>query len=193
MAKHKYEQGTIARLCIKVSFILAGVTLCSVLTANRIARPADLNVRFTCRIQRNKVGMDRLNPHYELYVQNLVTNEVQWLFTAYKKRKSQTSYYSIKGSATTRSTNSHQQNSAEQITIAKVRYVRGPVAAVTDIGGVLIVCMISFARSNFLGTNFSIYSNGRNPSSSPQEYSDSNRESDIREELAAVVYVSMHL
>ena len=86
----------------------------------RNTRPADLSVRFTCRIQRHRDGMDRLNPYYQLYFQNLVTNEVQWIFTANKKRKSQTSYYTIKGSATSQNASSNRRD-GELVTLAKVR------------------------------------------------------------------------
>jgi tubby and related proteins len=86
----------------------------------RNKRPADLNVRFTCRIQRHRDGMDRLNPYYQLYIQNLVTNEVQWIFTANKKRKSQTSYYTIKGSARSQNASNNGRD-GELVTLAKVR------------------------------------------------------------------------
>ncbi|CAO3688598.1 unnamed protein product [Umbelopsis vinacea] len=66
------------------------------------------------------------------------------------------------GSARITRANQQQVNS-EKVTIAKV-------------------------RSNFLGTNFSIYSSGHNPSKPAQEYSESRRNEDIREELGAVVY-----
>ncbi|KAM3586484.1 hypothetical protein VKS41_001560 [Umbelopsis sp. WA50703] len=85
-------------------------------------KPADINVRFTCRIQRHREGIDRLNPRYDLYLQNLATNEVQWLLTAIKKRQSQTSYYSIFGSAhDNRVPVDHQQERTKQIKIGKVR------------------------------------------------------------------------
>ncbi|KAG2181846.1 hypothetical protein INT44_008662 [Umbelopsis vinacea] len=125
-------------------------------------KPADLNVRFTCRIQRHREGMDRLNPYYQLYFQNLVTNEVQWIFTANKKRKSQTSYYTIKGSAKSQNASNNRRD-GEMVTLAKV-------------------------RSNFLGTNFTVYSNGRNPNISVQDCSEKKRDADIREELGSVIY-----
>ncbi|KAG2185065.1 hypothetical protein INT43_000978 [Umbelopsis isabellina] len=133
------------------------------LTAFVSFRPADINIRFTCRIQRHREGIDRLNPRYDLFLQNLATNEVQWLLTAVKKRQSQTSYYSIFGSVHDESLPADQQGRGNQVKLAKV-------------------------RSNFLGTNFSIYSNGRNPSKSFSEYNENKLNADIREELGAVIY-----
>ncbi|KAJ2961653.1 hypothetical protein NQZ79_g3198 [Umbelopsis isabellina] len=126
-------------------------------------KPADINIRFTCRIQRHREGIDRLNPRYDLFLQNLSTNEVQKLLTAVKKRQSQTSYYSIFGSVHDESLPADQQERGNQVKLAKV-------------------------RANFLGTNFSIYSNGRNPSKSFSENSENKKNEDIREELGAVIY-----
>lgn len=43
--------------------------------------------------------------------------------------------------------------------------------------------------SNFLGTNFTVYSNGRNPNISAQDDDEKKRDKEIREELGSVIYV----
>ncbi|RCH95029.1 hypothetical protein CU097_013983 [Rhizopus azygosporus] len=96
-------------------------------------RPAALNTRVTCRIQRCRDGLDKLYPQYHLFIEHLLTGEMQHVMTARKKRKSNTSYYTITGV--------YQENSQvaeENVELGKV-------------------------RSNFLGTTFVIYSHGKNP------------------------------
>ncbi|CAO3658579.1 unnamed protein product [Rhizopus stolonifer] len=96
-------------------------------------RPAALNTRVTCRIQRCRDGLDKLYPQYRISVEHIVTGEEQIVMVARKKRKSNTSYYTITGV--------YREND------------HGPVQEV-ELGKV---------RSNFLGTTFVIYSHGRNP------------------------------
>lgn len=60
-------------------------------------RPAALNTRVTCRIQRCRDGLDKLYPQYHLFIEHLLTGEMQHVMTARKKRKSNTSYYTITG------------------------------------------------------------------------------------------------
>lgn len=60
-------------------------------------RPAALNTRVTCRIYRSRDGLDKLYPQYRLFMEHLVTGEVHHVMTARKKRKSNTSYYTITG------------------------------------------------------------------------------------------------
>ncbi|KAI9261152.1 hypothetical protein BY458DRAFT_534695 [Sporodiniella umbellata] len=60
-------------------------------------RPAALNTRVTCRIQRCRDGLDKLYPQYRLSVEHIATGEEQIVMVARKKRKSNTSYYTITG------------------------------------------------------------------------------------------------
>lgn len=76
-------------------------------------RPAALNTRVTCRITRFRDGLDKLYPQYHLFVEHLHTNEVHHVMTARKKRKSQTSYYTITGNV----------QDSPPIELGKVRYV----------------------------------------------------------------------
>ncbi|KAG1138492.1 hypothetical protein G6F37_010412 [Rhizopus arrhizus] len=96
-------------------------------------RPAALNTRVTCRIQRCRDGLDKLYPQYRLCIEHLITGEEQMVMIARKKRKSNTSYYTITG--VYRET---EHGPEEHVELGKV-------------------------RSNFLGTTFVIYSHGRNP------------------------------
>ncbi|KAI7897827.1 Tub family-domain-containing protein [Cokeromyces recurvatus] len=96
-------------------------------------RPAALNLRVTCRIQRCRDGLDKLYPQYHLFIENLTTGEIQHVMTARKKRKSNTSYYTITGI--------YREN-----TSVPEGYV--------ELGKV---------RANFLGTTFVTYSHGKNP------------------------------
>ncbi|KAI8636584.1 tubby C-terminal-like domain-containing protein [Parasitella parasitica] len=96
-------------------------------------RPAALNTRVTCRIHRCRDGLDKLYPQYHLFIEHLGTGETQHVMTARKKRKSNTSYYTITGIY-------------REDTSVPEGYV--------ELGKV---------RSNFLGTTFVIYSHGKNP------------------------------
>ncbi|KAI8970436.1 hypothetical protein BDF20DRAFT_826111 [Mycotypha africana] len=64
---------------------------------NLAFRPAALNTRVTCRIHRCRDGLDKLYPQYHLFIEHLGTGEIQHVMTARKKRKSNTSYYTITG------------------------------------------------------------------------------------------------
>ncbi|KAI9491595.1 tubby C-terminal-like domain-containing protein [Zychaea mexicana] len=100
---------------------------------NLAFRPAALNTRVACRICRYRDGLDKIYPQYQLLIEHIRTGEVQHVMTARKKRKSQTSYYTISGVVH----DSHE-----------------PAERLVELGKV---------RSNFLGTTFVIYSHGRNP------------------------------
>lgn len=63
----------------------------------RIIRPAALSTRVTCRIHRCRDGLDKLYPQYHLFIEHLETGEIHHVMTARKKRKSNTSYYTITG------------------------------------------------------------------------------------------------
>ncbi|OAD73645.1 tubby transcription factor, C-terminal [Phycomyces blakesleeanus NRRL 1555(-)] len=121
-------------------------------------RPAALNTRLTCRICRYRDGLDKLSPQYQLFLENVDTGEMQYVLTARKKRKTQTSYYTITGD--------YLDVSTSEVGVPK-SVVLGKV------------------RSNFLGTTFVIYSHGRNPfNSNGSEKNDL----PVREELGAVLY-----
>ncbi|KAI8373623.1 Tub protein [Choanephora cucurbitarum] len=62
-----------------------------------VYRPAALNTRVTCRIHRCRDGLDKLYPQYHLFIENLATDTMHHVLTARKKRKSNTSYYTITG------------------------------------------------------------------------------------------------
>ncbi|KAI8141854.1 hypothetical protein BJV82DRAFT_164974 [Fennellomyces sp. T-0311] len=96
-------------------------------------RPAALNTRVACRICRYRDGLDKIYPQYQLLIEHLRTGEVQHVMTARKKRKSQTSYYTISGVV-----HDTPESAGRLVELGKV-------------------------RSNFLGTTFVIYSHGRNP------------------------------
>ncbi|KAI8985191.1 tubby C-terminal-like domain-containing protein [Pilobolus umbonatus] len=76
-------------------------TLNTALTEEKLTdlafRPAALNTRVTCRIHRCRDGIDKLYPQYYLYIEHFATGDVQHVMTARKKRKSNTSYYTITG------------------------------------------------------------------------------------------------
>lgn len=92
-----------------------------------------------CRIVRKNEGMDRrMYPTYELSLEEPVRQQSVFLLRATKKKRSRGSYYAI---------TSDMDNICD--------YDR---KATDDNYGVL-----GKLRSNFLGTAFNVYSNGRNP------------------------------
>ncbi|KAF7722792.1 Tubby- protein 3 [Apophysomyces ossiformis] len=143
-----------------IDFILQR-PLATVKDLNDLAfRPAALNTRVTCRIHRFRDGLDKLYPQYKLYIEDLITREIHHVMTAQKKRKSQTSYYTITG--VINESPEGDPNLAQSVVLGKV-------------------------RSNFLGTTFVIYSHGRNPM---KKEGLTSKKSDlpVREELGAVLY-----
>ncbi|CDH59517.1 tubby protein homolog [Lichtheimia corymbifera JMRC:FSU:9682] len=100
---------------------------------NLAFRPAALNTRIACRICRYRDGLDKLNPQYQLLIEHIPSGDLHHVMTARKKRKSQTSYYTITGIV-----HDTPQGPGTPVELGKV-------------------------RSNFLGTTFVIYSHGRNP------------------------------
>ncbi|KAI7854729.1 tubby C-terminal-like domain-containing protein [Circinella umbellata] len=100
---------------------------------NNNNRPAALNTRVACRIGRCRDGLDKIYPQYQLSIEHIRTGEVQAVMTARKKRKSQTSYYTISGIV-----HDSPESAGRLVELGKV-------------------------RSNFLGTTFVIYSHGKNP------------------------------
>ncbi|KAF9967219.1 hypothetical protein BGZ70_010373 [Mortierella alpina] len=92
-----------------------------------------------CRIVRKNEGMDkRMYPTYELYLEEPTTQGRVFLLRATKKKRSRGSYYAI--------TSDMDNLSEEDPRASDIKY------------GVL-----GKLRSNFLGTAFNVYSNGRNP------------------------------
>lgn len=92
-----------------------------------------------CRIVRKNEGMDRrMYPTYELSLEEPIRQQSVFLLRATKKKRSRGSYYAI---------TSDMDNICD--------YDR---KATNDNYGVL-----GKLRSNFLGTAFNVYSNGRNP------------------------------
>ncbi|KAI9319007.1 hypothetical protein BX666DRAFT_1846140, partial [Dichotomocladium elegans] len=83
---------------------------------NLAFRPAALNTRVACRICRYRDGLDKLNPQYQLHIEYIPTGELYHVMTARKKRKSQTSYYTITGLV-----QDTLQGSYTQVELGKVR------------------------------------------------------------------------
>lgn len=95
---------------------------------------------------------------------------------ARKKRKSNTSYYTITG--VYRET---EHGPEEHVELGKVRQSEREQSHV--------VWTYIRKRSNFLGTTFVIYSHGRNPLK--REMAGKKKDLPVREELGAVLYVSL--
>ncbi|RCI03156.1 hypothetical protein CU098_012506, partial [Rhizopus stolonifer] len=83
--------------------------------------PAALNTRVTCRIQRCRDGLDKLYPQYRLSIEHIVTGEEQIVMVARKKRKSNTSYYTITGVY-----RENDHGSVQEVELGKVRDGRRP-------------------------------------------------------------------
>lgn len=104
-----------------------------------VMSPVPQGKKFMCRIVRKNEGMDRrMYPTYELSLEEPVRQQSVFLLRATKKKRSRGSYYAI---------TSDMDNICD--------YDR---KATDDNYGVL-----GKLRSNFLGTAFNVYSNGRNP------------------------------
>ncbi|KAF9585951.1 hypothetical protein BGW38_010809 [Lunasporangiospora selenospora] len=105
-----------------------------------VMSPVPQGKKFMCWIDRKSVGMDkRIYPTYELFLEDpAVSPRSVFLLRATKKKRSRGSYYAI-------TSDPNQQTDYE-------------TKATDDSYGVL-----GKLRSNFLGTAFHVYSNGRNP------------------------------
>ncbi|KAG0044113.1 Tubby- protein 1 [Gryganskiella cystojenkinii] len=170
-----------------------------------IMSPVPQGKKFMCVIVRKNEGMDkRLYPTYELSLEEPERQRSVFLLRATKKKRSRGSYYAI--------TSESAENTAQQI-MDKVGSKSSPLsgsgnesasasASVNDIQdrkatdhnfGVL-----GKLRSNFLGTAFNVYSNGRNPFSSGGGAGDDEdvhhgdekdgKNIPVRQELGAVIY-----
>ncbi|KAF9414358.1 Tubby- protein 1, partial [Podila epigama] len=104
-----------------------------------VMSPVPQGKKFMCRIVRKNEGMDRrMYPTYELSLEEPIREQTVFLLRATKKKRSRGSYYAI---------TSDMDNICD--------YDR---KATDENYGVL-----GKLRSNFLGTAFNVYSNGRNP------------------------------
>ncbi|KAI9245933.1 hypothetical protein EDC94DRAFT_529905, partial [Helicostylum pulchrum] len=60
-------------------------------------RSSALNTGVTCRIRRCRDSLDKLYHQHHLFIGHLDTGDIQHIMMARKKRKSNTSYYTITG------------------------------------------------------------------------------------------------
>ncbi|KAF9977107.1 Tubby- protein 3 [Actinomortierella ambigua] len=119
------------------------------LVHDTVMSPVPRGKRFMCRIVRKNSGVDkRMYPTYELSLEEPFQQTKVLLLMAVKRKRSKGSYYSI----TSNLDNAHDYDRK----------------ATDDQYGVL-----GKLRSNFLGTVFNIYSNGRNPFKGPKLPSES--------------------
>lgn len=145
---------------------------------NALMSPVPQGSKFMCKIVRKTEGMDkRIYPTYELILEDPRMRQVV-LLRATKKKRSRGSYYAI-------------SSDMDNITGYKRK------ATESNYG------VLGKLRSNFLGTVFHVYSNGRNPFSGGEskEGSDGqdsvsmengkgkkNQNQLVRQELGAVIY-----
>ncbi|KAG0302025.1 Tubby- protein 1 [Linnemannia gamsii] len=114
--------------------------ICPKLLHDTIMSPVPQGLKFMCRIVRKNEGVDkRMYPTYELTLEEPSRSSRVRLLRATKKKRSRGSYYAI--------TSDMDHHPAD--------YDR---KATDENYGVL-----GKLRSNFLGTAFNVYSNGRNP------------------------------
>ncbi|KAF9345247.1 hypothetical protein BGX26_003358 [Mortierella sp. AD094] len=152
-----------------------------------VMSPVPQGKKFMCRIVRKNEGMDkRMYPTYELSLEEPSRPQRVFLLRATKKKRSRGSYYAI----TSDKDNIHDYDRK---------------ASDSNYG------VLGKLRSNFLGTAFNVYSNGRNPfSTGEQSGGDANHEQrnlspmekekqklrrennnkniPVRQELGAVIY-----
>ncbi|KAF9157801.1 hypothetical protein DFQ26_008313 [Actinomortierella ambigua] len=114
------------------------------LVHDTVMSPVPRGKRFMCRIVRKNSGVDkRMYPTYELSLEEPYQLSKVLLLVATKRKRSKGSYYSI---------TSHLDNA----------YDYDRKATDTQYG------VLGKLRSNFFGTVFNIYSNGRNPFKDPK-------------------------
>ncbi|KAG9331677.1 hypothetical protein JZ751_018450 [Albula glossodonta] len=158
-------------------------------------RPAPQGVTVKCRITRDKKGMDRgMYPTYYLHLEREDGKKV-FLLAGRKRKKSKTSNYLISIDPTDLSRGGEsfigklreRERERERIRQAKgetekerqSERQREPRGAAQRGRG----C----AASNLMGTKFTVYDNGLNP----VKTTSSLETSDLRQELAAICYVSV--
>jgi len=156
-----------------------------------------------CVIVRKNEGMDRrLYPTYELSLEDPERPRSVFLLRAAKKKRSRGSYYAIT-SESAESPNLNLNGSSPGSGGASSNDFQDRKATDTQYG------VLGKLRSNFLGTAFNVYSNGRNPFSGGgggdpshhrhhdfEEDGNLNDEKDgkptlVRQEFGAVIYVSL--
>ncbi|CAG8454518.1 10540_t:CDS:2 [Acaulospora morrowiae] len=122
---------------------------------NFVINPVPQGQKVLCKITRSKDGFGKLYPQYELYIEETLENGEEITTFLLSARKRK------------KSKSSHYVITTDRLDVpASVKNIVGKV------------------RSNFLGTAFVIYSNGKNPFKREPELEDF----PIREELGAVVY-----
>ncbi|KAK3813666.1 MAG: Tub family-domain-containing protein [Linnemannia elongata] len=115
-------------------------SICPKLLHDTIMSPVPQGLKFMCRIVRKNEGVDkRMYPTYELTLEEPSRSSRVRLLRATKKKRSRGSYYAITSDMDHHPTDYDRKASDENY-------------------GVL-----GKLRSNFLGTAFNVYSNGRNP------------------------------
>jgi tubby-related protein 1 len=121
-----------------------------------VMNPVPQGQKVLCKIIRSKDGFGKFYPQYELYIEDTLESgeETRVFLLAARKKK--------------KSKSSHYIITTEKLNSSSI----SPKSIVGKV------------RSNFLGTAFAIYSNGKNPFKREPELSPS----PIREELGAVVY-----
>ncbi|GJJ72201.1 tubby-related protein 1 [Entomortierella parvispora] len=162
--------------------------------------PVPQGKKFMCVIVRKNEGMDRrLYPTYELSLEDPERPRSVFLLRAAKKKRSRGSYYAITSeSAESMNPNGTSPGSGG----ASSNDFHDRKATDTQYG------VLGKLRSNFLGTAFNVYSNGRNPfsgsggggvDSSHQRHHDFEEDGNlneekegnhvpVRQELGAVIY-----
>ncbi|KAG0272080.1 hypothetical protein BGZ95_012182 [Linnemannia exigua] len=114
--------------------------ICPKLLHDTLMSPVPQGLKFMCRIVRKNEGVDkRMYPTYELTLEEPSRNSRVRLLRATKKKRSRGSYYAITSDMDHHPADYDRKASDENY-------------------GVL-----GKLRSNFLGTAFNVYSNGRNP------------------------------
>ncbi|KAF9103472.1 Tubby- protein 1 [Mortierella sp. GBA35] len=114
--------------------------LCPKLLHDTLMSPVPQGLKFMCRIVRKNEGVDkRMYPTYELTLEEFSRSSRVRLLRATKKKRSRGSYYAITSDM------DHQPADYDRKASDEHYGVMGKL------------------RSNFLGTAFNVYSNGRNP------------------------------
>ncbi|KAF9926499.1 hypothetical protein FBU30_003938 [Linnemannia zychae] len=114
--------------------------ICPKLLHDTLMSPVPQGVKFMCRIVRKNEGVDkRMYPTYELTLEEPTRPSRVRLLRAAKKKRSRGSYYAITSDMDHHPTDYDVKASDENYGI------------------------LGKLRSNFLGTVFNVYSNGRNP------------------------------
>ncbi|RUS21594.1 tubby C-terminal-like domain-containing protein [Jimgerdemannia flammicorona] len=132
-------------------------------------RPIPYGTKVLCQITRRRDGVDKLYPRYDMFIEDARLHTRTLMMSARKRKKSQTSHYVVSGRAFPRT--------------------RTEASASVLGRGTERECVLGKVRSNFLGTNFIVYSLGRNPFKDDAGTPPGKPSNEpLREELGAVVY-----